>query len=190
MPDIDVDFANREDALRVLKHIKASRISSGQITAHNTGIYLQDIPHNPVTNLSNIDYKQAEERGYFKIDFLNVNVYKNIKDEEHLTQLMNREPLWELLLEQDFVDMLFQLSGHTDILKITRPTSIEQLAAVLAMIRPAKKYLIGKSWKEIMDEVWTKPSDDQYYWKKSHAFAYAVAIVVQMNEICESIKDA
>jgi hypothetical protein len=47
--------------------------------------------------------------------------------------------------------------------------------------------LIGKSWPEIMKEVWTKPETGDYYFKKSHATAYAVAIVVQMNLICESI---
>jgi hypothetical protein len=67
------------------------------------------------------------------------------------------------------------------------PTSIEQLAAVLAMIRPAKRYLIGKDWSDVMNEVWLRPEGDEYFFKKSHATAYAVAIVVQMNLICESI---
>jgi DNA polymerase III alpha subunit len=68
-----------------------------------------------------------------------------------------------------------------------KPTSIEQLAAVLAIIRPAKKYLLGKDWNEVLSEVWKKPENDEYYFKKSHATAYAVAIVVQMNLICEQI---
>ena len=34
--------------------------------------------------LSTIDYEKAEDRGYFKLDFLNVSLYKDIKDEEHL----------------------------------------------------------------------------------------------------------
>ena len=67
------------------------------------------------------------------------------------------------------------------------PQSIEQLAAVLAMIRPAKRYLIGKDWNTVMGEVWLKPENDEYYFKKAHAVAYAVAIVVQMNLICEKI---
>jgi hypothetical protein len=65
--------------------------------------------------------------------------------------------------------------------------TVEQLAAILAMIRPAKRHLIGKSWNEVMKEVWLKPSNNEYYFKKSHATAYAVAIVVQMNLICEQI---
>jgi hypothetical protein len=68
-----------------------------------------------------------------------------------------------------------------------KPGSIEQLAAVLAMIRPAKRYLIGKDWTTVMTEIWTKPENDEYYFKKAHAVAYAAAIVVQMNLICENL---
>jgi hypothetical protein len=38
-----------------------------------------------------------------------------------------------------------------------------------------------------MKEVWTKPENGEYYFKKAHAVAYAVAIVAQMNLICEAI---
>jgi DNA polymerase III alpha subunit len=68
-----------------------------------------------------------------------------------------------------------------------KPKTIPQLAAVLAMIRPAKRYLIGKDWDSVMTEIWTKPDGDEYFFKKSHATAYAVAIVVQMNLVCEGI---
>jgi len=187
MPDIDIDFFDRQQALEHFEHIRASRLDKEYLVPHNTGIYVTNVPHNPITKLSNIEYTQAEELGYFKIDFLNVNIYKDVKDEAHLTQLMETEPLWDLLQQDEFVDLLFHLNGHGAILKKTCPTSVEQLAAVLAMIRPAKRNLIGKSWPEIMKEVWTKPENGEYYFKKSHAHAYAVAIVVQMNLICEKI---
>jgi DNA polymerase III alpha subunit len=137
--------------------------------------------------LSTIDYKTAEERGYFKLDFLNVSIYKDVRNEEHLTDLMNKEPLWELLQHEEFVDQLFHLNGHTDVLKKTCPTSVEQLAAVLAMIRPAKRHLIGQDWTTIMEEVWTKPTNDEYYFKKAHAMSYAMAVVVHMNLLCEEL---
>jgi hypothetical protein len=100
---------------------------------------------------------------------------------------MNQEPLWDLLLQDDFTSLLFHVNGHGSILKEMQPKNIEQLAAVLGMIRPAKRHLIGKDWTTVMSEVWTKPETDDYYFKKSHATAYAVAIVVQMNLICEQI---
>ena len=38
-----------------------------------------------------------------------------------------------------------------------------------------------------MKEVWVKPKDGEYYFKKAHAVSYAMACVVHMNLICESI---
>lgn len=187
MPDIDIDFANREHALEKIEHITASIRDNDTFKKHNTGIYCTSVPYNPFTGQSTLDYKEAEERGYFKIDILNVSVYKDVRDEEHLIELMNTEPLWDLLLQDEFVNLLFHLNGHGAVLRKTCPTSVEQLAAVLAMIRPAKRHLIGQDWTTIMNEVWIKPTTDEYYFKKAHAVAYAVAIVVQMNLICEKI---
>lgn len=187
MPDIDIDFIDRDQALSVFQSISASRLENGSLTKHNTGVYFHRVPVDPIENISAIPYNQAESQGYFKIDFLNVGIYKGIKDEEHLIQLMNAEPLWDLLLDDNFNSLLFHVNGHGGILRQMKPTSIKQLAAVLAIIRPAKRYLIGKTWDEVMKEVWTKPEGDEYFFKKSHATAYAVAIVVQMNLICEQI---
>jgi len=188
MPDIDIDFADRTLVLKFLKHIKASRLeNSSELVKHNTGIYLQEVPYDAKRNLCSLPYDQAEEHGFFKIDFLNVSLYQGIHDEEHLQTLLNQEPIWDLLQQDDFVNLLFHVNGHGKILREMKPRSVEQLAAVLAMIRPAKKHLIGKDWKSVMSEVWKKPITEEYYFKKSHATAYALAIVVQMNLICESI---
>ena len=185
--DIDIDFLDREQALALFKHVRASRIDDNKLVKHNTGVYLHEVPMNAVEGISAVPYEEAEDHGYFKIDFLNVGIYKDVRDEAHLIQLMETEPLWDLLQDSDFVQNLFHVNGHGSILRQTKPQSVEQLAAVLAMIRPAKRYLIGKDWNEINSEVWAKPVNDEYFFKKSHATAYAVAVVVQMNLICEQI---
>ena len=187
MPDIDIDFTDRDAALKLFKHVGASRVENNRLVKHNTGIYMHQVPVNALTGLCAVPYDTAEQREYFKIDFLNVGLYNGVKDEGHLVQLMNQEPLWDLLLQDDFTSLLFHVNGHGSILKEMQPKSIEQLAAVLGIIRPAKRHLIGKDWTTVMLEVWTKPETDDYYFKKSHATAYAVAIVVQMNLICEQI---
>jgi len=143
------------------------------------------MPQDPITGLSTIDYKTAEDMGYFKIDCLNVSIYKNVKNEEHLFELMDKEPLWELLEHKDFVDQVFHVSGHDKLLKQLKPTSVEQLAAVLAIIRPAKRHLATQTWQTIMSQVWIKPENDNYYFKKAHAMAYALSVVVHMNLLCE-----
>ena len=63
MPDIDIDFADRDHALKFIKHIPAAiKDTNGIFKKHNTGVYCTPIPYNPVNNLSNVDYKEAEER--------------------------------------------------------------------------------------------------------------------------------
>lgn len=185
MPDIDIDFVDRESALKLFNAIPASRIDDGKLVKHNTGVYLHDVPTDAVTALCSVPYNVAEDQGFFKIDFLNVGIYKGVRDEAHLIDLMNREPLWDLLQQDDFSDLLFHVNGHGDILRTMKPKCIAELAAVIAMIRPGKRYLVGKDWTTIMNEVWAKT--DEYFFKKSHATAYAMAIVVQMNLICEQI---
>jgi len=187
MPDIDIDFFDRSKALEILEHHVAMRDQKGQSVKHNTGIYFQSIPHNPFTNIASIDYKTAEDRGYFKIDFLNVSMYEGVKDEGHLKTLLDTDPVWNLLEHEEVVKQLFHISEHHSILKKLKPTSIEQLAAVLAIIRPAKRYLLDRGWDVIMEEVWKRPEEDLYFFKRSHAIAYASAIVVQLNLICELV---
>lgn len=186
MPDIDIDFADRDTVLKKLKHVPA-RLKDRK---HNTGVYFHRVPSDPFKGLCTLDYKQAEDVGYFKVDMLNVSIYKEIKDDAHLQHLMNTEPNWELLQHDEFTDMVFHISGHSDILKKLKPESIEQLAATLAVIRPAKRYLLNQGWDKINEEIWIKPDGDEaYYFKKAHAISYAVAVVVHMNLLCEQLSN-
>lgn len=187
MPDIDIDFSNRDVILSKIKH-RVAKLSTGK--KHNTGIYVTEIPHNPFNEIATIDHKEADDRGYFKLDFLNVSIYKDIRDEAHLTELMERQPLWQLLEHKEFSDQVFHLNGHSNLLKILKPTSVEQLAAALAIIRPAKRYLANETWQTILTEVWTKPTDGAYYFKKAHAISYAMACVVHMNLLCEQLNES
>ena len=183
MPDVDIDFYDRDRALKLFKHTPASIIKDDIIEKHKTGVYFHNVPTDPVSGYSSLDYKQAEERGYFKIDCLNVNIYKAVESEEELVRLMIEEPDWNMLKDKNTVDQLFHLNGHFDIVSKLEPKNIEQLAAVLAIIRPAKRNLMHKYWRDILKEVWVRPKDGSYFFKKSHAVAYAQAIVVQMNLI-------
>ena len=72
MPDIDIDFADRSILLNKIKH-RIAKLDSGK--KHNTGVYFTEVPHDPINNLCTIDYEKAEQRGYFKIDCLNVSIY-------------------------------------------------------------------------------------------------------------------
>jgi len=186
--DIDIDVSDRDEVLKDLHYIHASRVDKDKLVPHNVGIYLQNIPVDPQTNLSTIPYEEAERRGYFKFDILNVHAYGlgKIKSEEHLQKLIDTEPLWEMLEYEEITKNVFQLSSdlaHTVLTKY-KPKTATDLAICGALIRPGKQHLIGEDWKEIEKEIWT-PVEGKYWWRKSHAIGYAVAIVVQLNLMVE-----
>ncbi len=179
--DIDIDIADRKKLLQCIPHTPAMMNTKGKEQRHNTGVYFHDVPENPFTQNCTVDFKKAEQLGYFKLDILNVNVYDKIKNREELDELLDMEPVWELLEHEDIVKQLFHIHNHFSVVKRMKPKSVEQMAAVLAVIRPAKRYLLDKSWDQIIKEVWIKPTGDEYYFKKAHAHAYALAIVLQLN---------
>lgn len=188
--DIDIDFADKDVALLGLKHIPALIMNeAGAPSKHLSGVYFQNIPICPLTATASIPYKEAPKRGYFKIDFLNQSVYKEVRDEDHLIDLLNREPIWELLDEPEMVSQLAHIHNHYDIVQKIAPRSIEDLAVVIALIRPGKRHLLSKTRDEIDAEIWTKNEDDLYVFKRAHALSYAALIVVQMNRVCELLQE-
>lgn len=187
--DVDIDVADRSQVLQLLDYVCAGiRDDQGELRKHNTGIYLQNIPHNPLNNISEVDHKEAATQGYLKIDFLNNSIYQGVRDVAHLNQLLNTEPLWDLLTHPEVVSQLAHVSNYVSLLQQYKPANVEQLAMLLAVIRPAKKHLIGRSWSEIASEIWRRPENREYYYKKSHAVAYALSVVVQLNLLVEQVR--
>lgn len=181
--DIDIDFADRTAILKKIKHTAASQLKDNQLVPHNTGVYVTGIPRDPLLNIASVDYQTAEARGYLKLDFLNVNLYQQVQDEAHLEQLMNAPPDWTRFnTDQAFFEQLIHVNNHWNVLKrMPEPVdSIPRLAMLLAVIRPAKRHLIGETWKTVGETVWDK-SDEGYAFKRSHAVAYAHLVVVNMN---------
>lgn len=182
--DIDIDFANRNQILDLIKHIPASIIDENKnYKKHNTGIYFQNIPVNPLTKSASIDYKEAENRGYFKLDFLNVHLYTYIKNNDELTKLMHQEPNWSKLNDKTFFEKLIHINAHFHTyIKMPEPIdNVEKMAMFLSIIRPAKRHLIGLPWNKISETVWDKNNSDGYAFKRSHATSYAYLVIVNMN---------
>lgn len=184
--DIDIDLGNRELLLSKIKYTSASMRKVTPIRKHATGVYVTDIPYDPAYDMASIDYSEAEERGYFKLDLLNVHVYNQVKDETHLIELM-RDPDWSKLNDKKFVESLIHLGNHyNQIQKMPEPiNSLPRLAMFLAIIRPGKKHLIGKIWSDVAKTVWEK-EEGAYVFKKSHSIAYAQLVVVHMNLLVEN----
>lgn len=186
--DIDIDFPNRDSALAHLRHHPAGIQRDGKLIRHNTGIYATKIPTDPFTGVASIDHHDAEQRGYIKLDFLNVSLYQRVQSEQHLNQLMAQEPAWDRLYDPEFCAQLIHINAHYDTL-IKMPeavNSVARMAMFLSVIRPAKRHLIGVKWADVARTVWERPADDGYYFKKSHAVAYAHLVVVNMNLLSNS----
>jgi len=183
--DIDIDFADRTQILEHVAYVPASIHRDGKLIKHNTGIYVTDIPVDPFSGLASLSHGQAESRGYVKLDFLNVNLYQQILSSEHLEQLISTEPDWHRLYEPEFCQQLIHIGSHYNTL-IAMPeavNSITRMMMFLAIIRPAKRHLMGKTWAEVAETIWDQPTDGSYGFKKSHSCAYAHLVVVNMNLI-------
>ena len=181
--DVDIDLPDRAELLKHIKHTPA-RLETGK--PHNSGVYVTDIPVDPVNSISAIDYNTAETRGYFKLDFLNMSVYKLVKSPEHYTELLDKEPNWSRLwTDADWAQQLVHVGNYTELLKTMKPDNIQRMAAFISIIRPGKAHLQNKSWQDVFATVWDGDDTRGYTFKKSHSLGYAMLVALHMNLLDE-----
>lgn len=180
--DIDIDFADRETVLKLIQHTPARQLTQGQVRKHNSGVYVTDIPRDPVHGCAAIEYETAEQLGYFKIDFLNMGVYQLIKNPEHYEQMLSTEPPWDRLwTDGPWASQLVHVGNYVDLLKSMKPDSIPRMAAFISIIRPGKAHLQNRPWAEVFKTVWDGDVTRGYTFKKSHAVSYAALVALHMN---------
>lgn len=189
--DIDIDFANRDDILKRLQHTPARQTVQGQVRRHNSGVYVTDIPQDPVHQCAALDYEQAEQLGYFKVDFLNMSVYQLITSPEHYDTAVATEPEWaRLWQEPEWARQLAHVGNYTDLLKDMKPDSIPRMAAFISIIRPGKAHLQRQPWDRVFNSVWDGDESRGYTFKKSHAISYAALVALHMNLLSPSGEQA
>lgn len=194
--DIDIDFKDAKSVIAQLPCVRSTEnITEDGLTPHNSGVHFDNIPIDPVSGLASIKYKEAERLGYQKVDILSQSAYVHVRDRDHLKELMAREPNWSLLLEPEIVNELSQIKKHLTLLHVWKPSSIDELAMFLAMIRPGKRKCQSmNSWAEVQSEIWDYSTIELNgegkklpYFKKPHAYAYSLMIVVQLNALVEHL---
>ena len=189
--DIDIDFRSDFSPQTVFPQaIQASRIQDNDIKKHPAGIYFQKIPVDKVTNLAAIPYDKASDYGFFKIDFLHLSLLDHFESKEEIRILSQTEPDWTLLQIPSVVSKLFQLHRHFDLVNQIKPCNVQELADCIALIRPAKRFLIPaylKNKQATRVHLYTKPTDGRPYFKKAHAIAYSLTIVLQLHLIKANI---
>ena len=187
--DVDIDFADREQILNLVQHIPARQIVQNQVRRHNSGVHVTAIPYDPVNNCAAIDYETAEQRGYFKIDFLNMGVYQLIKSPDHYKEMLTTTPPWNQLWQDSiWAGQLVHVGNYTELLKSMRPDSIPRMAAFISIIRPGKAHLQNKPWADVFESVWDGDDSRGYTFKKSHALSYAALVALHMNLLSQAVE--
>jgi hypothetical protein len=180
--DIDIDLADRDKLLALIQATPARQITNGQPRRHNSGVYVTDIPNDPVHGCAAIDYETAERLGYFKIDLLNMSVYQLIQDQAHYDRMLAQEPPWSRLwTDPAWASQLAHVGNYTDLLLAMRPDSIPRMAAFISIIRPGKAHLQNQSWADVFATVWDGDDSRGFVFKKSHAISYAALVALHMN---------
>ena len=180
--DIDLDLADRDQLLKLINTTPARQTHQGQVRRHNSGVYATNIPYDPVNACAAIDYESAEQLGYFKIDLLNMTVYKLIQDPSHYQDMLAQEPPWSRLwTDPDWTGQLVHIGNYTELLKSMRPDSVQRMAAFISIIRPGKAHLQNQSWPDVFASVWDGDDSRGFVFKKSHAVGYATLVALHMN---------
>lgn len=194
--DIDIDFKDAKSVIAKLPCVRSTeKITEDGFIVHNSGVHFDSIPVDPITGYASITYKEAESLGYQKVDILSQSAYMYVRDRKHLKELTEREPDWSLLEVPEIVEQLSQIKKHISLLQLWKPASIDELAMFIAMIRPGKrKCQYMNSWDEVKNDIWDYSSIEldgegkkQRYFKKPHAYAYSLMIVVQLNALVEHL---
>ena len=179
--DVDIDFGDRNTILDLIKHIPARQENNSEVRKHNSGVYVTPIPEDPMNGCASIDYREAEDRGYFKIDFLNQSVYTLIRDQAHYDAMLSKEPDWNLLLDKAFCEQVVHISNYHDLVCAMRPDSIPRMAAFIAIIRPGKAHLQRQPWETVFAGVWDGNDTAGFTFKKSHSISYARLVALHIN---------
>lgn len=185
--DIDIDIPETCDREKIFpKAVRASMVKDGKLITHPCGMFMQNMPRDPVTGLSAIPYSEAADLGFTKIDLLHLTILNRFPDKEYINRLLKKEPKWSLLTDPDIVPQLFQLGNHYDVLFLVRPKNILELADCIALIRPGKRellddYINAVDRTGVRKRLYSITAKDKYAYKKGHAIAYAMVIVLQLH---------
>jgi DNA polymerase III alpha subunit len=186
--DVDIDLANTDRAREIFKNriIPALQVEHGEPKQHLAGVYFQTIPKDKETNLAAIPPDDAIKFGFLKVDFLSLKLLKHFESKKEIKEILKKEPDWSLLEKKQIVEKLFQLHNHFDVVEKIKPKSVEEIADTLALIRPNKRKYLQKYLKnktEIRNVLYIREPEDKSSFRKSHAIAYALLVILNMHLI-------
>lgn len=189
--DIDVKSKTQKDAYGVRSYVYNEERM--KLVPHPSGYFLQsedlvmnDIPVDPETGMTALSAKEGEEYGFFKVDLLTNTAYDQFRNKKDVLNAMDFSKFdWSVFLDKDVVEKLPHMGKNFSVVRQLQPQSVEDLADILALIRPGKIDLFDaylENRERTRKRLYKRPSNGGMYFKKSHAIAYAVMILVTLNK--------
>lgn len=188
MFDIDIDVAPKSCTDRSVYGVRAMVYNAEQekILPHPSGVYLEEVPVDELTGLCAFDHKYGNEGGFIKADILSNSAYDKFNNKAEVMKMAGLEPDWNMLGDRRIVEKLPHIGSHYDELVEVNVRSIDDLADFLALIRPGKLHLVDaylENKKSIRPQLYKRPANGKPYFKKSHAYSYAMMIIALMNKM-------
>lgn len=179
--DIDIDVSSKTNKEEF--GTRAMIYHHEKVMPHPSGYYLEEVPIDPETGLCSFDSEYGDSMGFQKVDLLSNTSYDAFKSKEEIIDCLNSPVNWSLLEDRKIVEKLPHIANHFELCERLSPKSIEDLADLLALIRPGKIHLIDRYIrdKEKVRKVLYKRSKSHYF-KKAHAISYASMIVCVLNK--------
>jgi len=173
--DIDAVSCDREKyGTRAMIHNEETM----KIMPHPSGIYMDEVLIDDESGLATFDYAWGEANGFQKVDILNNNSYKIFNSKQDVLIHKELDIDWSCLEDRELVETLPHISKHYETVNRVKPQSVEDLADVLALIRPGKIHLLDdyiNNKNRVRKNLYKRPSSGMYF-KKSHAIGYAMMI--------------
>lgn len=183
--DIDIDVKPSTDKKAYGIQAMVYNENQKKVLPHPAGFYLEPVPVDDVTGNCAFDYKYGSECGFMKVDILSNTVYEGFRDKEEVLRCLESEFDWGVFDDERIVSGLPHIAKHFDIVSQVKPQCIDDLADILALIRPGKRdkltsYLRNK--EKVRKTLYRRANDDLNYFKKSHAYSYAMMIMVYVQK--------
>lgn len=185
--DIDIDVKSSTEKERYGIRAMVYNGDQKKILPHPAGYYLEHVPIDPYTGCASFDYKYGSELGFMKVDLLTNTVYDGYSSKEEVLSAIDLDNVnWDAFSQESIVEQLPHISKHFDMVSRVEPQSVEDLADILALIRPGKieyfeKYLKDK--ETVRKTLYKRAKGGKNYFKKSHAISYALMVLVALNKI-------
>jgi hypothetical protein len=176
--DVDIDTTSKTDKKQYGIPAMIYNEDQERINPHPSGVYLEEVPIDKLTGLCSFDYKYGDEKGFMKVDILHNTVYDIFKSKKEVLEASENDIDWSILEDRKVVESLPHIAKHYDIIQKLKPKSVEDLADVLALIRPGKSNLIDsyiQNKEQTRRNLYKRPKTGMYF-KKSHAISYALMI--------------